>query len=195
MPRANFCGLSKSKDGTWKVHYQHHNPTLRLGIKSMPKKYFTIKQKDNGELSIKYYNKVLLIGFEMFEYSKVLPEICSDYTGTNEIDADQFINDNQERLFALKEGSIYGYCIEHNKEMKDYDIIQIDSRLIYCEPSNTGDIKPILNKYCDIVGCTFDDLYWAMQNYMQNIMEMHSYGENNRTARERSIIHHYPKEL
>jgi hypothetical protein len=97
MPRANFAGLSKSKNGTWKVHYQHHNPTLRFGIKSKPGKYFSIKQNDNGGVLIKHYNKTLRIDFD------------------------------------------------------------------------TGDNMPLLNKYCELIKCPFEDLEGVLQQYMQYV--------------------------
>jgi hypothetical protein len=81
MPRPSFTGLSKSKNGSWKVHYQQHHPTLKIGIQSKSGKYFSIKQQDDGSLSVKYYNNILTMGEKSYAYAEVLPEICPEFHG------------------------------------------------------------------------------------------------------------------
>jgi len=193
MPRPNFIGLSKSKDGSWKVHYQHHNPTLRFSIKSLPRKYFSIKEYDDGEISIKYYDKELKICSKSFDYASVLHELFPSFNG-NEIDAECFIKNNQEILFSKIKSSIYHYCLENKKEFKEYDVIQNRSGKIWCESSETGDKNDILNKFCELVNCTRDDLEWAIKEYRKEIANGSSYCKINETVRERSIVHHYPRD-
>ncbi|MDR2193572.1 MAG: hypothetical protein LBP19_03780 [Treponema sp.] len=196
MPRANFKGLSKSKDETWKVYYQHHHSSLRIVIPSKTGKYFLIKQNENGSLTIKYYNKILSIGDESYAYSEVLPEICPEFYG-NEIEADKFLvkNIDDPRLASLHFG-IYGYCIDHNKPILKYNTIEINSELFYCKKEDDEDIKIILNVFCDLVKCSIEDLQFAVTEYMKTdstILDS-EFISVNPTARERSIVPHYPGE-
>jgi hypothetical protein len=193
MPRPNFKGLSKSKDGTWKVHYQHHHSTLQIGISSKPGKYFSIKQDDNGSLTIRYYNKFLSIGAKRFSYSDVLSEICPEFRG-DEIEAEIFLtkNINDSRIASL---NIYNYCIEHDKPIFKYDMIKIGSELLYCTKSDNNDIENIMDIFCNLVKCSMEDLKTAIIEYIKtdSIIFESEFASENRTARERSIIHHYPK--
>ena len=193
MPRPSFRGLSKSSNGGWNVHYQHHSPTLRFNINSKPGKYFSIKQKDDGELSIRYYDYSLRIGFKHPAYSEALKELFPDFHG-DEMDAEKFIHDNQEKLSSVINGSIYHYCLEHNKEFKEYDEIYRGSDMIYCQLSDSGDMEVLIQKYSELVKCTSRDVKDAIEKYILDIQSSDSYAETEQTARERSIIHHYPGE-
>ena len=191
MPRANYDGLSKSKDGTYFVHYQHHNPTLRINIKSKPGQYFCIKQSDKGELSVKYYDKILKIGYEKYDYAAVLHELYPEFNG-NDIDADTFIKNNQDRLTSLIKTSISNYCANHNKERKKYDIIQNGSDTIWIKLSEIDDKGKIFHKFCELIKCTREDLVLALKEYYLQKEEYIPCFAKEQNARERSIVHHYP---
>jgi hypothetical protein len=189
--KRNFAGISPNKNGGWDVHYQYHYPKLRIGIKSKPGKYFMMKQEDNGECSIQYYDKRLRIGVQKYDYAGVLKELFPGFNG-NEIDAHKFIDENHEKLNCLIGSDIFHYCEEHNKELKKYDIIEINSVMLYCELSDTNDLKLCATKYCELAGYTVDDLAAAIEEYLQTIEYLKPNVEINPTARERSIIRHYP---
>jgi hypothetical protein len=192
MPRPNYKGLSKSKDGAWKPRYQHHHSTLRIGIKSKPGKYFSIKRDDDGSLTIRYYDKFLSFGVKSYSYSEVLSEICPEFCG-NEIEAEIFLtkNMNDPRIAS----GIEYYCIKHDKLVFDYDMIQIGSELIYRAKSDNNDIENILDIFCKLVKCSKEDLKTAINEYIKtdSIILENEFAKVDQTVRERSIIHHYPK--
>ena len=193
MTRSNFIGLTKSKNGSWEVHYQHHHSTLRIGIHSKPGKYFSMKQNDNGSFTIKYYDKIMSVGDERYAYSEVLPEICPEFQG-DEIEAEKFLykNKNDTRLASMHSG-IYGYCIEHGKQVFEYNTIEVNSELIHCVKFVDDDIENLLDIFCSLVKCTVDDLKTAINEYAEtdSITYYGKYANENQTARERSIIHHF----
>ena len=191
--KRNFTGISLNKNGKWDVHYQYHYPKLRIQIKSRPDKFFLIKEKDDGELSIQYYDTILKLGKKDYVYANVIKELFPYFNG-NEIEALKFIEENQDKLNNLIKDSIYSYCIKHNKEKKEFNIIEANRELLYCELSDINDIKIPVSKYCELVHYSIDDLLCALKNYYQSIGSSESYVQINPTARERSIVRHYPGE-